>query len=409
MSMDKTVKVYFFRTEDYPVRDFKKVFNLLTTFSGKADFLLIKNNDVWNPIKAYTDKAHVVDMEKVGFYDDPISTNLKRFPFEKQRLQLGIESTCFVVLLTNERLDDNGFSFYNLERNIVVRATGWEDYVDVNPAMLLTLIIEECIIRILLSIEYDPQHYRYDLLTPLVNRKQGVNRFTPEVETKWNFVDCLFQKKIEPTLFNLETNVSDRDIRNAIESMLRLIGKKLPKEIVLESDVVYMAEMYAQLIERTIYRDSEKRDKVVAVSKNQPVVIERKLTKEERQQKKLVDIWEPTMKKYYNPIMERLKQHSINGIVCVEKKNSEYSWQKSLGQGTKTHLVAFYRECQRAGMLNGIKYEGSQSVIRDILRNTFDITINSNDAFSLLKNHPRRNDYLLPFRKLIAEVVKEIG
>ncbi len=411
--MAETIQVHFFRTDGFSYKEFVGMFRLLETISGTLDFHTVgkkEKDSVWDFVEPMRKDEIGKDLLDPGFFDNPISELIDTFPTDEKRNELKIEPDSFIVILTNSILDDNCFCKYDLTRDIIVRTTGWEKYTDVNPYLPTALLIYEAIIRILLGVDWVPADFSYDLLNRLDKdrfRHSFITTKENEAAPKY-LIHCLYGKDAESSLFNLETTgLSDSQMWSIIETMFKARNKKLLKEITISSEAKIVIDSFidvaVKLFDKEVASKNITSSSVVKSTNTTPI----RLSKEEMMQQKLIDIWCGTKSKYYQPIMDRLLELEINDMVCVKIDRNEFYWEKHLGKGTKTYVVAFFMECQRAKMLNGEKYYGNQEIIKAILSKTFNIPIVGNDPFKLLKDSVHKDGYLRPFRDLISKVIKE--
>jgi hypothetical protein len=172
---NSSVKVYLFRTSDYSLQNFIEVYNLLKTLSIKMEVILTNPDKeyVWEPYESFKNDTLFIEHTKMGYYiKDSVLDQFSKHFFEKQRASYNIKKDGFTVVLTNDWINDNYFSCYDLERNIIVRTSDWGKYSEVKPKYSIAFVIVENIINTLQKIDFNPHSYSFDNLPKIENKRE---------------------------------------------------------------------------------------------------------------------------------------------------------------------------------------------------------------------------------------------
>ncbi len=427
-----SMKVYFARTEHYSAKEFNLVFRMLKTLSGPLHFSKVgrKNSEsVWDFIGTLRKNKGVSDLDGMGFFDEPESSLMTLIPQDENRASLNIDPDSFVVILNDQYLDENCFCKYDLNRNIQVSVSDWGKYTDVNPALIIALVILEIIEKILLRIDYNSALYSYELLPKIANIRKD------------NSSELHLVKPISPT------DYFEKIKKDQISIVAQLLGidftlrnyysqSKAASESKLSVEAGGIKEKYLEYLKVEFgFENSDGTSSAIKIDcdnitrNHAKIVLEQigilvqmigneelqlnkndaSIPKKNKTQIKkewfLSDIFFDTKKNKYEKIIGELKKVAIEGNKIVEVKQNKIYWGPVPNANFwQMYLAGFLYELVEHDIVDKNKFSDSIPVVMEILKRTFNTGELNRSAFDTIKNDS--NNRYSKYRKPFSEIIK---
>ena len=224
-NVDSSINVFLSRTDKYGSKRFEEVADFLNSSNCPVSFNLKDINGEDYILKAFERYQHdqsFPDLADMGFFtEDSVDDWFSLQVFQEYRSKLEMGKDDFLIILTDEWIDNNCFSKYDNNRNIVMRDADWSKYTEVNPKQIIALTIFENIIKILLRLEFNPLIYRYNNILPSKTSKKRIdsehNDYQASVVVSNYLISFYYSQLRNNRLFNFEINEFKESYNNYLK------------------------------------------------------------------------------------------------------------------------------------------------------------------------------------------------
>lgn len=169
------MRIYLLKTPEFSEDEFHNVFSFLETFEGPLEFLKVDldfDKEKFPFLKKFYPEfkfKYESDITKIEFDNErgaPLSWRELFSLCQYYRKTFNIESTDFVVLLTNRRNALNWFSAFDKNKNIFVHTNEWETFTNANPKYPIAYQVVENVIQQLMKLDIDNTNSEFIHKTP---------------------------------------------------------------------------------------------------------------------------------------------------------------------------------------------------------------------------------------------------
>ena len=392
----RKIKVHLFRTLDCELENFTEIADVLKNSSTSIELILKKGHKnkeyCWIPYEPFTHNETFAGLADIGFFNaNSISGEFSNKYLEQQRTVLKIKKESFTVILTKQKLADNCFSIYDLERNIIVRTSDWKEYAELNPAYTTSLVIIESIARILLGIDFYPFIFSYDSLSPINKIRQGDNSKQPKRFDENFLIRYYFKNEEEANLFNFGTEHLKKIYLAKLKFTIGI--KATPEnnsssalEVNLENKnldvVIDFLNAFKRLTEdgaNSVIEDSKKnstqsinKGKYKKTGSLSATEIKVKKLLDDSKRNELLKIWDVNKPQIFDEVMKALKvknRQTLNPF--IKEVNQKLHWVEQPKNGWQIYLAAFIYSCHQYGYIDISEY--SFKKIKELCLKAFDL------------------------------------
>jgi len=164
------MRIYLLKTPEFSEEEFQNTYSLLETFEGPLEFLKVDlefDKEKFPFLKKFYPDfkfKYESDLTKINFDNErgtPLSWRELFSLCTYYRETFKIETTDFIVLLTNRRNALNWFSAFDKTRNIFVHTNEWDSFTNANPKYPIAYQIVENVIEFLMKLDIENPNNPY--------------------------------------------------------------------------------------------------------------------------------------------------------------------------------------------------------------------------------------------------------